>query len=62
MFVRDLLPGDLCPPDPIIAIGNVHGWVHGEMHPLGWPLLRVLSDSIGERPAGFHIGQFALRW
>ncbi|RVX20132.1 hypothetical protein CK203_004760 [Vitis vinifera] len=32
----------------------------GEMHPPGWPLLLVLSDSIGERLTGCHIGQFAL--
>ncbi|RVW84097.1 hypothetical protein CK203_040606 [Vitis vinifera] len=32
---RDLLSGDLCPPDSIIAIGHVHGWTQGERHPPG---------------------------
>ena len=62
LFARGLLPEDLCLPDPIIAIGHVYGCVQGEMHPPGWPLLLMLSDSIGKRPAGCHIGQFALRW
>ncbi|RVW96450.1 hypothetical protein CK203_029629 [Vitis vinifera] len=60
--VLDPLSGDLCPLDPIIAIGRVHGWTQGGMHPPGWSLLLVLSGSIGERLTGCHIGQFAHPW
>ena len=62
LFARGLLPEDLCLPDPIIAIGHVYGWVQGEMHPPGWPLLSVLFDSIGERLTGCHIGRFGHCW
>ena len=55
LFVRDLLPGDLSPPNPIIAIGQVHGWTQGVVYPPGWSLLLVLSDSIGERLTGCHV-------
>ncbi|RVW59126.1 hypothetical protein CK203_105522 [Vitis vinifera] len=54
--------GNLLSTGPIIAIGHVHCWTQGEMHPPSWSLFLVLSGSIGEQLTGCHIDQFAHPW
>ena len=59
---RDPLPGDLYPPDSVIAIGPARGGTQGEVYPLDWFLPLVISSSIGERLIGCRIGRFAHPW
>ena len=58
----DPLPGGLCPPDSVIAIGPVRWRIQGGVRPPDWFLPLVLSGSIGERLTGCHIGLFAHLW
>ena len=59
---RDPLLGDLCLPNLVIVIGQVHGWTQGGVYPPNWFLPFVLSGSIGEWLFGYRIGRLVHPW